>query len=270
MSNNKTPFRFTKLMHICSKFFINSPKIQGLNNLVQIPPDQPLIVASTHLSDIDVHTIAANIAPYRNVCIASRTSNQRDFIMGSYLRLAGIENVFGITNEYDSKKHYSRYRFNHEDFRIMSNAIQKGKTIVIAAHNPTYDWRLPEKPGKGAVYLAQLSNALILPVALDIQSDKPTGMSNDTINTIKRFILRKKPDANMIIGKPIMLSVINKADLEYVKKLYQNTTKQQISKQDMKKAKAVLKKIKEQAQIIMEALTKILPPEKRAIANPLN
>lgn len=257
-------------MRLYSEFFIKPPKIQGLNNLTQIPPDQPLVVASTHLSDIDVQTIAANIAPYRNVGMASQVSNQRNFISGNFLRFAGIENVFGITNEYDSKKHYSLYRFNHEDFRIMSNAIKKGKTIAIAAHNPTYDWRLPEKPGKGAAYLAQLSNAIILPVALDIQSDIPICMADDKKNAIKRFILRKKPDTRMIIGKPIKLALINKDDLEYMKKLYQSTAEQQISKQDMEKAKAVLKKIKEQAQIIMEALTNMLPPEKRAVGKPLN
>ena len=254
-------------MQTYSEFFIKPPRTQGLNNLTQIPQNQPLIIASTHLSDIDVQTVAANIAPYRNVGIASQASNQRDFLIGSFLRLAGIANVFGITNEYDSKKHLSHYKFNHEDFEIMNEAIKKGKTIVIAAHNPTYNWKLPEKPGKGAVYLAQLSNAMILPAALDIQSDMPIGMADDKINSIKRFILGKKPNARIIIGKPIKFSPIEQHDLKQMADYFENKIKNQFKNQDLEKIQITITKIKEQAQTIMKVLADMLPQEKRAIAN---
>lgn len=270
MNINKTPFLFPILMRAYSGFFIKSPQIQGLNNLTQIPLNQPLVIACTHLSDIDVQTIAGNIAPYRNIGIASQTSNQNNIITGSFLRIAGTKNVFGISNVYDSKEHRSRYIFKHNDFKIMSDAIQKGKTIVIAAHNPTYDWKLPEKPGKGAVYLAQLSNAIILPIALEILSDKPVGMADDKINSVKRFLLRKKTNSRIVIGKPITLPKMKKEELQQIANLYQTKTKNQVSKRDLEKAKSALKKIKEQAEIIMSTLRDMLPPNKRAIHSLMN
>ena len=234
--NKATPFLFAKLMRLYSEFFIKTPTIEGLDNLTQIPLDQPLVIASTHLSDIDVQTIATNIAQYRDIGIASQSSNQRNIITGSFLRIAGNENIFGITDEHDPKTHRSRYIFNPQDFRIMADAMQIGKTIIIAAHKPTYDWRLPEKPGKGAVYLAQLTKAMILPIALNIKSNMPVGMADHKLDSIKRFILRKRPNAKITIGKPIRLPPINIEDVD---------------------------KLKKQGKIIMESLQNMLPPEKQ-------
>ncbi len=258
MNKTKTPFRFAKLMHAYSRFFIKAPAIQGLNNLTEIPLDKPLVIASTHLSDIDVQTIAAFVASYRNVGIASQTSNQRHPIIGTFLRIAGIENVFGITNEYDKKKRVSRYTFNPEDFEIMKNVIKNGKTIIIAAHKPTYDWQLPQKAGKGAVYLAQLAKATILPIALDIQSNYPVGMADDKLNTIKRFVTRKRPNARLVVGEPIDLDPISEEDLKLMIKFYQTNTKNQ---------HPVLTKLHNQGQLVLKALADMLPEEKRAVLN---
>ena len=47
--------------------------------------------------------------------------------------------------------------------------MEKGKAVVIAAHNPTFDGKLSDNPGYLAIRAAQLiENAVVVPVAIQV------------------------------------------------------------------------------------------------------
>src|SRR6202044_1004644 len=84
--------------------------------------------------------------------------------------------------------------FNPDNFVPMMEAMDKGKAMIIAGHNPSLEGHL-EEGGYGAVYLAEMADATILPVSIDIISTENLGTAR---NRMKTFL--HKPDARVRIG----------------------------------------------------------------------
>lgn len=62
--------------------------------------------------------------------------------------------------------------FNPDDTDLMIDALERGKSIIFASHNPLIadSDGAPKKsrPGYGAAYLALLTNSPIVPVAVSM------------------------------------------------------------------------------------------------------
>lgn len=254
--------KISRLVRVPSEFTIKRPSIEGLQHLSEVPPNKPLVVATTHLSDVDVTAVAAAINEYRNVGIASQTSNQTDPVMKIGIKAIGKEHFFGVKN-YKQKGPY-RYVFDPNDYDIMKKAMaEEGRAMVIAAHKPVYDLKLPGNPGLGAVYLAQLTDAMILPVALDIQSNRPTGNSDDALGAFKRFFLRQRPRSRIIIGKPFELDKIPQEQLKTVKYALKHDLRHSAPNDASIEGRRVVDQLKKQGNLVMKALASLLPEQKR-------
>lgn len=72
--------------------------------------------------------------------------------------------------------------------------------MIIAAHNPTPDWQLPEKPGIGAVILAHMANVPLVPVTVEIESSIPAAQARD-MTRVKNIITRDKLEAKISFVK---------------------------------------------------------------------
>ncbi len=138
----------------------------------------------------------------------------------------------------------------------MRKALEEGKSIIMASHNPCLKATNSLdgiKGGYGAIYLANISDAFILPVAVEIIGIKEAGMSETKIKTFLH-----KPNAIIHIGPPIKLEKIKGIeDLEELAKNEINV--------DLKKTTylSVLKKLesslKTQSQFLMSQLAMLMP-----------
>src|SRR5437868_3503943 len=77
-----------------SRIDIKPPKERGWENVPKIP----CVIATTHLSDIDVQEVAMIVAKKRKIGIASQLTNLTVF--KPFVKLIGEKNFFPITNKF--------------------------------------------------------------------------------------------------------------------------------------------------------------------------
>lgn len=255
--NEKTPLRFRKVLEV-SRFDIKKPTIEGIENL----PKVPCVVATTHLSDIDVSEVVMAIAGQRKVGIVSQETNLRYPPFKPFIAAMGKENLFSIENDFENNN--ATYRLRIDDFKKMQEGInQQRRTMVIAAHKPTRDWRLPEKGGMGAVILAHMANVPLVPAAVDIKSATPVAQSTDIKTRLKNFVTMNRPEAKIIFGEPIQISEIPEEKLRAAVSLYSLDQRRKMSEGEVASAKQTLGILQEEADRMMLSIASKLPPEKR-------
>lgn len=258
-----------KLMGLIREATIQRPKVEGLHNLQEIPEDQPVIFAVSHLSDADVPAAAEALLHYRSLDIVILQTGVADLKQKPFIYLAGRYNFHTVKNTFNLRTQTPHTRFNQADFKEMKEAMQRGRDMMIAAHNPTRNWQLPDNPGIGAVYLAQITGAPIVPVVLDIHSETPVGMAHDITGALSRLIRRMRPEATLRIGQAMMLEKLEAEQLSNLVRLLQADDRIQLrtDPQQYQKAKKAFRKtygrLKEQAELVMNELALLLPPKKR-------
>lgn len=263
---HEKPGNFNKLMKLITESAIQQPAVEGLQNLAEIPPNQQVVFAVSHLSDVDVPAAASALSLYRPIDVVILRTGAIDLKQIPFIKLAGKHHFHTIDNTFNLKTQTPHTRFNADNFQEMKEAMSKGRDIVIAVHKPTRDGKLSGNPGIGSIYLAQMADALIVPVALDIHSEKPIGMAYDLIGTLRRIIKRVRPKATLSIGKPMALPKIPQEDLDDVSKLLTNQRKGlRINKERYIKAIATYKKLKEQSGVVIKAIAAMLPEKKRGV-----
>lgn len=212
--------------------------VVGLQNLEKIPKGSKVIFATNHTEDINVPIAAAILARNFDIAIVDESTHHNFFaypLVCLGIKIAGTKNFLPLDYVKDKNHVWRPGHFNPKNFEEMAKALNSGKSIVIAAHNPGRP--IPEKAGWGAVYLAMKANAYIVPIAIDLKDTN----------------LAKKPDVTVKIGKPTKLSPI---DTEAIK---------QIASQDKKRFKAAKEKLRPHTNWLMTTLASMLPEEKRGI-----
>lgn len=241
-----------KRLEILEKFrflLYKKPTVEGRENL----PPGPCVVATTHLSGYDVPEVTAEMMKNRNAGMALQSTILNFPLARPFVHMLGKENFFPLSNRNSSI-------LNAEEIEQLKDAIVRdGKTLVVAGHNPTKDWKLPDSPGLAAVILAHAATVPLVPVALDIQSKtypKPRRL-------VKNSIFGKKPDAKMIIGSPISVSEIPDDQLQLAMNLYSPGKRRLMTQEQVQEVQATLDILKSEAGEVMKALASNLPPEKR-------
>ncbi len=253
----KSPLRVRKVFEV-SRFDIKKPTVEGLENL----PPSPCVVATTHLSDIDVQEVAMVVAKMRRIGIASQETNLTYLPFVPFVITIGKENFFPITNRY-SNGHVS-YSLRLEDLKGMEKGIrEQGRTMIVAGHNPTHDWQLAEKPGMAAVILAHMAHVPLVPAALDIESKTPVAQSTDILPRVKNFLTLRRPSAKLIFGKPMSLAKIPEDKLSAAVALYSPNQRRGMTPEQIAEARETLGILKRESEQLMEALAAKLPSEKR-------
>ncbi len=250
---------------IDSALRLHKPTVEGLENLINIPKNENLVISTTHLSDIDMEVAVTTVASYRDVSVTSQSINLKNPIVGRIMRWVGKNEVYGISGKLGKKGTRSLiYRFNPQDYEAMKVPVEKGRAMIIAAHKPAYEWKLPDKPGLGAIYLAQISRATILPAAVDVQYPKFIDLHpNNVTGTLKRLLQRKRLDVKVTFGKPIRLDPIPLEELEIVAKFLNHDERHKMAKDEIEKAKVTLEKLRLQGSEVMRSLANMLPQNKK-------
>lgn len=181
---------------------VGKKEVVGLENLDKVPANTKLIVATGHTSDIEIPLITSSLGKYLNLIVTNlslhRSISSDPTLIGLYL--AGMENFLRI--QYRVVKGERRGILNPEDYTKMVDAFDRGKAIVIAAHNPSFNGIMPDKPGLGVAYLAgKVEDSMILPVIANIEGN--LGQAS-ILNALKTLIT--KPKVTIAIGEPFKLS----------------------------------------------------------------
>ncbi len=233
--------------------FIEHTDIEGKEHLEEIPKDKHIIVATSHLSDLDIPLVIQSLGKDLNLAI-SNASTQHDFKRNFQetlgVVLAGKSNFLPIDFAETGEKNVP-LPFNPENYTPMAEAMDEGKAVLVAAHNPT-EGELG-RPGYGAVYLSQISGAVILPVAVNIPGPAIMMRKKETL---------RKSDATVIVGKPIELPHIEGIE-EFNALLEKRRSNEEVTDADIERFKELSNKLREQSDMLMRILATMLPDEKR-------
>jgi len=159
--------------------------LSGKENIEKIPEDRNIVVACSHISDLDMPTVAAVLSNYLNVAISDQSThhqldpkNPMEHIGNNIL--VGEENFMPI--DYQTTENGKiPGRFNPENYIPMVKEMDtKGKVVIVAASNPIENFNLSQeeraklssKPGYAAAYLAGMADAIVLPVAVYTEDNK--------------------------------------------------------------------------------------------------
>jgi hypothetical protein len=254
----KTPQRLLLALEAQLKLTVKELKLHGEENIEAIPAGKKIIIATTHISDIDIPTVAAALGKYFNIAITNMSVHHSFLAEPSTnigVRLAGKENF--IPFDYEKTPSGKQASFNPDNFEPMKRALDDGKAIIVAAHNPTHDWHL-SKGGYGVSYLSDISDdVVILPVAVDLESAGQVGMYENQLKTIT-----KKPVANVFIGEPIELQKIPGIE-DLSKIMHKRESGERITPEELKRFSELKELLQTQSNIVMEKLAENLPEEKR-------
>lgn len=260
----KNQLRLKKILGF-SRFDIQKPTVEEIENL----PSSPCVISTTHLSDVDVQEIVMAVADKRKVGMVCQETNLRPLFLRPFIALMGRNNFFTIKNTIEKGK--TIFSLEIEDLTEMKKGIVKeGRTMIIAAHNPTHDWKLAKKPGVCAVILAHMANVPIVPAALDIDSSVPVGITEDIKTKVINLIKMKRPKATIYFCKPFQVSKISDNKLRSAIDIYSRRKREKMSEEELVSANAALEIIKDEAGQVMLSLGSKLPSQKRGQWNHFN
>ena len=100
----------------------------GEERLKEIPPDKKVIIATTHLSDLDVPIATLKLGKYFDIAITNQSIHHsflRASSMNVGMRISGRKNFIPIdTKKVEGKR---RGEFNPQNFEPMRDALEKVK-----------------------------------------------------------------------------------------------------------------------------------------------
>jgi 1-acyl-sn-glycerol-3-phosphate acyltransferase len=235
------------------KTLVGKIETSGEENIKKLPPGAKVVVLTTHLTDLDMPIVIHAVGKDLDMVEMDMSTHHKMFgkqgeaITNIGLHLAGKNKFLPIDYTKDASGKKSPRAFNPENFSPAVEAIDKGKAVMIAAHNPSLK---PEKNldnvkgGYGGVYLAELANAYILPVTVVL--DKEAGMYGEQTKALK-----EKPNASVVIGEPFQLEKID--GLEHLSEL---TKKKDWNDKDFEEFSKLNKALSERSQSIIDKMSK--------------
>src|SRR5680860_394271 len=260
----KTPDRLMRSVDLLIKScHLGTIEVIGKENLNALPEGQKVVVACTHISDIDVPVALQVLGNDLRLKLSDQSVHhnfKEEPSMNISMNIAGKDNFFPI--DYGGKgaeKHSAA--FNPDNFVPMMNAMDEGVSIIMAGHSPSADGHL-EKGGYGAAYLAEMADAIVLPISVDVMTKHPNGYDN--ISMIKHFFktLVKKSDVSVRIGEPFHLEKIE--GIEKIKLMMDKRKSGiRLDQEEYSEFTRLLGEIREQSKVIIGKLAGITPAEKR-------
>lgn len=232
---------------------------EGLSHLAEIPSDRPVVFAISHITDLDMPVAGSVLADRFNLGIAQISKLKKDPLNIVGMLFTGIHNYFPI--QYGGRRGAWIPTMAIENYEIITKAMRdEGKAILFAAHNPTYNHVLPDRSGVGAVILANMADALVMPIAIDVQvADKFIGKPGASASL---NMLAQRPNARVWIGKHLDFPRISTFN-EWTEIMKER--KSPINSDTRQLMKDVHEKIREQSDEIMHTIASMLPKEKRGV-----
>ena len=209
---------FARKMELFIRATFGNVEVVGEENLDSIPSDRRVVFITTHItnSDIPLGVIRAR----QKIPSDRRGRINASRHIGKYVRFCrgcscGRKKFIPISRRKVKDAPVGSVGiFDPEDFDEIETAFDKNKAVILSAYYISHnkDLRLPQKGGYGAAYLAEMADAVIVPVAADVKSEE---YKNTTLGAIKVSLSR--PDANVIIGEPFELKKMK--DISAIKEI---------------------------------------------------
>lgn len=252
INRTKSSFQLRGAVEANVRQFVKGVRVEGKEHLAEVPEGKHLIIATTHISDLDVPLVIKSLGDDLDFAISNASTQhslRRNFGETLGILAAGKHNFLPIDFAETGKRN-SPLPFNPENYRVMADSLGSGKAVLVAAHTPS-DGVLG-RGGYAAVYLNQLSDAVILPVAVSL--------SGEAI-MVRQKKTNEKTDAQVIIGKPLELPHI--AGIEEFDALLRKRREGEVTDADRERFKELSSSLKQQSEMLMRALAELLPEEKR-------
>lgn len=188
--------------------FGNVDVVEGAGNLLETTKkteeNEGIIFATSHLTDVDVSTVASVASDLRHIGMTVASTNMDLLHQRIPYELVGMDNFFQVpygrdpSAEKDAIDNKYALPFNGDDYLGLQKIIDSGLSVITAAHNPMSnigiknDGELPEKAGKLAPHLSLATGATIIPVLMQVEGQKrnPNQLNDNAIHL--KWLLGKK------------------------------------------------------------------------------
>ena len=193
--------------------------VEGVGNLLKATEkteeNKGVIFATSHLTDVDVSTVASVASRLRHIGVTVASTNMSLWHQRIPYKLVGMDNFFQVPYGRDPSAEKgaidNKYAlpFNGDDYSGLQEKItDSGLSIITAAHNPMSnigiknDGELPEKAGKLAPHLSLATGATIIPVLMQVEGQKrnPNQLNDNAIHL--KWLLGKKV-VRVVFGETI-------------------------------------------------------------------
>lgn len=193
--------------------------VEGACNLLETTKkteeNEGVIFATSHLTDVDVSTVASVVSEFRHISVTVASTNMGLWHQRIPYKLVGMDNFFQVPYGRDSSAEKgaidNKYAlsFNGDDYSGLQEKItDSGLSVITAAHNPMSnigiknDGELPEKVGKLAPHLSLATGATIIPVLMQVEGQKrnPNQLNDNAIHL--KWLLGKKV-VRLVFGETI-------------------------------------------------------------------
>ena len=193
--------------------------VEGADNLFKATKkteeNKGVIFATSHLTDVDVPTVASVASGLRHAVVTVASTNIGIWHQRIPYKLVGMDNFFQVpygrdlSVEKDAIDNKYALPFNSDDYLGLREKItDSGLSVITAAHNPMSnigiknDGELPEKAGKLAPHLSLATGATIIPVLMQVEGQKrnPNQLNDNAIHL--KWLLGKKV-VRLVFGETI-------------------------------------------------------------------
>ena len=193
--------------------------VEGVGNLLEATEkteeNKGVIFATSHLTDVDVSTVASVVSEFRHIGVTVASTNMGLWHQRIPYKLVGMDNFFQVpygrdlSVEKDAIDNKYALPFNSDDYLGLQEKItDSGLSVITAAHNPMSnigiknDGELPEKAGKLAPHLSLATGATIIPVLMQVEGQKrnPNQLNDNAIHL--KWLLGKKT-VRVVFGETI-------------------------------------------------------------------
>ena len=196
-----------------------SVDVEGVGNLLKATEkteeNEGVIFATSHLTDVDVSTVASVVSKFRHIGVTVASTNMGLWHQRIPYKLVGMDNFFQVpyvrdpSVEKDAIDNKYALPFNGDDYLGLQEKItDSGLSVITAAHNPMSnigiknDGELPEKAGKLAPHLSLATGATIIPVLMQVEGQKrnPNQLNDNAIHP-KQYLGKKT--VRLVFGETI-------------------------------------------------------------------
>ncbi|MAF13421.1 MAG: hypothetical protein CMI53_00810 [Parcubacteria group bacterium] len=236
----------------CKEFTVDGK--ENLTQIQEVEPDSKFIVASSHISNLDAPAAIKALGDKLDIQITTESVLRGATPQEVLFRLAGKDQFTSL--QYKKTKKGKHGVFNPDDFKLLSEQIEDGKTPWMAIHPFTLEEEMQD-PKIGSVYLAHKTGAKIIPTALELEGgsinlEGPLELAKG---------VAKRAEAIYHVGDIIDLPETDVSIIEEV--LEKRKNREKISPEEREQFSQVHQELKKQADQVAKVIAEMLPEDQR-------
>lgn len=199
------PRRTRVMMYLVRHVLYGTLTLEGADHIAEAR-DHGAIIACSHRTDQDMVAAGCALMPHVSMSVATMSVNFQRPLERNFLRLLGdTDTVLPISYHRRDDGRAVPHRLDPRDYARMCRVLDEGRSIFVAAHNPSRDINLPVRAGKAAAYLALRSGAPIIPTSVEF-SPSSRAIGRTTVRALGRALV-VPPDVRVACGEPFTLDI---------------------------------------------------------------